>query len=86
MSSMKNSTYLLILLLILLFSGCANKSEPQESHNIETSEPKKPETAEQDNRANSDDMNNTDSDSNTINVPNPTTKEIAKEILEPDYL
>lgn len=73
---MKNSTYLLILLLILLFSGCANKSEPQESHNIETSESEKPETVEQDNRANSDDMNNTDSNSNTINVPNPTTKEI----------
>ena len=74
---MKNPTYLLILLLIFLFSGCANKSEPQETHNIETSEPEKTETAEQDNRANSDDTSNTDTDSNTIvDVPNPTTKEI----------
>lgn len=73
---MKTPTYLLILLLILSLSGCANSPEAQESPNIETPEPEKPETVEQDNRANSDDMNNTDSDSNTINVPNPTMKEI----------
>ena len=74
---MKNHTYLLILLLILLFSGCANSPEPQESPNIEASESEKPKTAEQDNRANSDDTDKADTDSHTIvDVPNPTTKEI----------
>lgn len=74
---MKNHTYLLILLLILLFSGCANSPEPQESPNIEDSESEKPETAEQDNRANSDDTDKADTDSHTIvDVPNPTMKEI----------
>lgn len=65
-----------ILLLILLFSGCANIPEPQESSNIEASEPKKSEPVEQDKGANLDDTDKKDIDSNTINISGSVTEEI----------
>lgn len=73
---MKNPTLLFIPLLILLLSGCANSPEPQELPNIETSEPKKSEPAEQDNRANSDDTDKSDTKYNTINISDSITEEI----------
>lgn len=73
---MKNPSYLLILLLILLFSGCANKPESQESSNIVASEPEKPETAEQDNKTDSDDTDKADTGYNTINISDSVTEEI----------
>lgn len=73
---MKIPTFLFIPLLILLLSGCANSPEPQELPNIETSEPKKSESAEQDNRVNSDDTDKSDTKYNTINISDSITEEI----------
>ena len=73
---MKTPTFLFIPLLILLLSGCANSPEPQELPNIETLEPKKSESAEQDNRVNSDDTDKSDTKYNTINISDSITEEI----------
>ena len=73
---MKTPTFLFIPLLILLLSGCANSPEPQELPNIETSEPKKSESAEQDNRANSDDTDKEDNDSDTNNISDSITEKV----------
>ena len=73
---MKNPTYLIILLLILLLSGCANNPEPQELPNIEASESKKSEPVEQRNKANSDDTDKADTDFNTNNISDSITEEI----------
>lgn len=73
---MKIPTFLFIPLLILLLSGCAHSPEPQELPNIETSEPKKSESAEQDNRLNSDDTDKSDTKYNTINISDSITEEI----------
>ena len=73
---MKKLICLNILLLILLFSGCANSPGPQESPNIESSEPKKSEPVEQDNGANIDDTDKADTGYNTINISDSITEEI----------
>ena len=73
---MKKLAYIHIVLIVLLFSGCANSPEPQESSNLEASGPKKSEPVEQDNRANSDDNDKADTDYNTINISDSITEEI----------
>ena len=73
---MKKLVYLHILLLMLLFSGCANSPEPQESLNIEASEPKRSEPVEQDNRSDSDDTDKEDNDSDTNNISDSITEKV----------
>lgn len=73
---MKKFIYVCMLSFILLFSGCANKPEAQQSPNSEAPESEKTENPEQENEDNRTNADTADTYSDILDISNPITEDI----------